>query len=72
MNSFEQNFPNISRWVKEQGWIEIGRDAYSSSMVRALDEGGMVWEGQTRYKSLDEAMEALEKGLREWMTEQQP
>ncbi|HEX2909864.1 MAG TPA: hypothetical protein VH186_03580 [Chloroflexia bacterium] len=71
MNSFEQNYPNISRWVKEQGWIEIGRDDYSSSMVRALDEGRMVWEGQTRYKSLDEALEALEKGLKEWMTEQQ-
>lgn len=71
MNSFEQSYPYISRWVKEQGWIEIGRDEYSSSLVRALDGGGLVWEGPDEYSSLDEAMQALEKGLKEWMTEQQ-
>jgi len=24
--SFEEKYPNITRWFKEQGWIEIGRD----------------------------------------------
>jgi hypothetical protein len=41
----EQAYPQIARWVTAHGWIEIGSDGYSRSFVRALDEGGMVWEG---------------------------
>jgi hypothetical protein len=41
----EQAYPHIARWVTAHGWIEIGSDGYSRSFVRALDEGGMVWEG---------------------------
>ena len=50
-----------------QGWIELGQDEYSSSLVRALDEGGMVWEGSANYGTLDEAFDALETDLAEWM-----
>jgi len=39
--SFDEKYPNITRWVKEQGWIEIGQDDYSSSFLRALSPGGM-------------------------------
>ena len=38
-------------------------------MVRALDSGGMVWEGKDQYKSIDAALQDLEKGLEEWMEE---
>jgi hypothetical protein len=65
-SSFEESYPNITRWVTWQGWIELGQDHYSSSLVRALDEGGMVWEGSTNYETLDEAFEALETALAEW------
>ena len=64
--SFEESYPNIARWVKSQGWIELGQDEYSSSLVRALDEGGMVWEGSAAYGTLDEAFGALEMALAEW------
>jgi hypothetical protein len=37
--------------------------------VRALDEGGMVWEGKTRYATLDELLQDLEKGLAAWLKE---
>jgi hypothetical protein len=67
--SFEKSYPNITRWVTSQGWIELGQDEYSSSLVRALDEGGMVWEGTANYGTLDEAFDALEAALAEW-TEQ--
>jgi hypothetical protein len=67
--SFEKSYPNITRWVTSQGWIELGQDEYSSSLVRALDEGGMVWEGTANYGTLDEAFNALEAALAEW-TEQ--
>ena len=65
--SFEQNYPNITRWVKQQGWIEIGQDDYSHSMVRALDIGGMVWEGKTEYQTMDDMFQDLEQGLAEWL-----
>jgi hypothetical protein len=61
--SFEESYPNITRWVTSQGWIELGQDEYSSSLVRALDAGGMVWEGSTYYATLDEAFDALETAL---------
>jgi hypothetical protein len=66
-SSFEENYPNIARWVKSYGWIELGSDEYSRSLVRALDEGGMVWEGTANYGTLDEAIDALETALAEWM-----
>jgi hypothetical protein len=62
-SSFEANYPNITSWVTSQGWIELGQDEYSSSLVRALDIGGMVWESSTYYATLDEAFEALETAL---------
>lgn len=38
---FSAKYPNIAGWVKD-GWIEIGRDGYSTSMIRVCDEGGTV------------------------------
>ena len=66
-SSFDKSYPNITRWVTWQGWIELGEGHYSSSLVRALDEGGMVWEGSANYGTLDEAFDALETALEEWM-----
>lgn len=63
---FEETYPIITWWVKEHGWIEIGQDEASRSFARALDEGGMVWEGKERYATLDEAWQDLEAGLAEW------
>src|SRR4051812_37993599 len=40
-DGFAETYPNIARWVKD-GWIEIGRNDYSTSMIRVLDEGGMI------------------------------
>jgi hypothetical protein len=66
MASFAESYPTITRWVEEQGWIEIGADEYSSSLVRALDPGGMVWESSSNLDSIDEALKALEKELEDW------
>ena len=65
--TLEETYPNIARWVEAYGWVEIGQDDCSDSFVKALDEGGMVWEGSGDYKTLDEAMQALEAGLAEWI-----
>lgn len=66
----EQAYPHVARWVRSEGWIEIGHDEWSRSFVRALDLGGTVWEGEPAYPSLDEALRALETGLAAWMRRQ--
>src|SRR5215469_11751731 len=65
--SVEQTYPQIAHWVTTQGWIEIGETEASHSFVRALDIGGIVWEGAASYPSLDEALRALDTALGEWM-----
>ena len=67
--SFEQMYPNIARWVQSYGWIEMGADHYSHSLVRALDEGGMVWESQEDDTTLDEVLQTLEAFLAQRMQE---
>ncbi len=59
---FEKYFPNLDNWVNSRGWVELGSDEESSSWVRILDMGGMVWEdkGST---SLDEALNVADAWL---------
>jgi hypothetical protein len=64
---FEAQYPNVARWVQD-GYIEVGRDGMSRSFIRALDAGGMVWEGEQTYGSVDEA-QALDAGIAEWLAE---
>ncbi len=67
--SFEASYPNITHWVESIGWIEIGKAEYSESLIRAFDNGGMVWENLDSYNNLDEALKALEEGLASWLEE---
>jgi hypothetical protein len=53
----------------KDGWIEIGRDDFSHSFVRALDVAGMIWGGAETYSSLDEALHALNTGIAFWLKE---
>ncbi len=68
-SGFEHMYPNISEWVKSYGWIEIGDDGQSSSFVRALDEGGLVWEDNDDNAMLDEVLSALDVFLADQMTQ---
>jgi hypothetical protein len=71
--SFDEMFPTIARWIsQEEGWVELGADHYSRSLVRALYGGGMVWEGTDEYGSLDEALRAMEGGIASWLEEHRP
>ena len=63
----ETNYPHVARWVRDFGWIAIGHDDFSRSMVRALDIGGMIWEGKTRYPSLDALLQDLDQALAAWL-----
>lgn len=64
-------FPTIARWASGYGWVEFGIDGIDRPFVRALDEGGTVWEGEARYGTLDEALGDLEEGLARFMEEQE-
>jgi hypothetical protein len=60
---FERTYPHIARWVQSYGWIEMGADHYSRSLVRALDEGGMVWESKEDDTTLDKVLQTLDAFL---------
>jgi hypothetical protein len=58
----EELYPTIARFVRTQGHIEIGDQESFGFVARALDYGGLVFEGR-KVKTLAAAMSALEKGL---------
>jgi hypothetical protein len=64
-DGFTEKYPNIAGWIKD-GWIEIGRDGHSTSIIRVLDEGGLVWEGGTRHKSMDKILQEAEDAIADW------
>jgi hypothetical protein len=64
-----RQFPAIGRWVQESGWIEVGQRKGAGFVVRALDDGGPVFENDSS-TTLAEALAALEKGLKKWFDEQ--
>ena len=68
--SLSQAYPATARWASGYGWVEFGIDGLDRPFVRALDEGGTVWEGEARYGTLDEALGGLEEGLARFMREQ--
>ncbi len=68
-SSFETLYPNAAYFADAIGWIEFGRndDIPLTSFIRAIDMGGMIWEGKDEYDTIDSAFQDLEKGLIEWM-----
>lgn len=67
MPFFEETYPHIAQWVRTWGWIEIGDDTMAGSFIRALDEGGLVWESSRTYTTLDDALRDLETALTQEM-----
>lgn len=66
--SIEDLYPYLAAWVAD-GWVEIGQSDFVGSFVRAFDEGGMVFEGKSRYKNLDAALKDLNDGIQRWCDE---
>lgn len=61
---FSKQYPHVAWWIDNQGWIEIGTDEYSDSLIRLLDEGGMWWEDKNA-TTIDEALSNAEAFLAE-------
>jgi hypothetical protein len=62
----ETSYPHVARWVRDCGWIEIGQDDFSRSMVRAMDIGGLIWEGKASYATLDAVLQDLDQARAAW------
>jgi hypothetical protein len=69
MPSFEKQYPNISAWVHD-GQVEIGYGDYDDVFLRVMDAGGVVWESSQTYKTLDEALAAMDAAIAAWCAEQ--
>lgn len=65
-DEFTGKYPNIASWIKD-GWIEIGRNGYSTSIIRVLDEGGLIWESGTRHRSMDKILQEAEDAIADWI-----
>jgi hypothetical protein len=61
--TFETSYPNLTRWAKEFGWLEIGYDGMTDSFIRALHPGGDFWKGRPSYRTMDEALADAEEGV---------
>lgn len=67
--AFAEAYPHLSRWVEGSGWIEVGDDGMRPSMIRVLDEGGMIWESASHYANVDEALRDAEAAVARHMRE---
>ena len=70
---FAAAYPHIARWIREEeGWIELGSDEFSSSFIRVLNRGGMIWEGTVEYKTIDDALTDADASIVEWLEAERP
>ena len=67
---FDDKYPNLAAWILGgDGWIELGRGEFSHSYVRVVDIGGLIWESERRYPTVDDALADAEKALAAWVDE---
>jgi hypothetical protein len=69
-SSFEADFPEITRWIKEFGRIEIGGASFADPFVKAVNRDGIRWSGKREYTSIDEALKDMECGIEGVLVEQ--
>ncbi|MBH8574958.1 hypothetical protein I8752_18440 [Nostocaceae cyanobacterium CENA369] len=67
IKTFAENYPHLTRFVNEIGWIEIGDSEYVNSFARAYDLGGTVYEGKPNYSSLEAAFQDLEAAIKKYL-----
>jgi hypothetical protein len=65
--TFAERYPNIALWVKEYGWVELGYDYNTDTCARAIDEGGMPWGGGNHSETVEDWLQALERGIKEFL-----
>ena len=63
--SFSSNYPYLTYWIENHGYIQLGidDDSPSEAMLTILDAGGVCWEDEES-TTLEEALAADEAYLR--------
>jgi hypothetical protein len=59
----KKNIPILPTGLKVGGGLKSDRRSNSRSIVRVLDQGGMIWESDEPFKSLDELLDDLEEKI---------
>ena len=67
--SAAERYPHVARWCNQEGWIEVGYEWQDKLFARALYDGGLAWGGEGPYATIDDALRALDDGIREFMEE---
>ena len=58
-------YPTLTEWfLSGAGWIELGQNEYSDSLVRIFDIGGLRWESEKDYATLADALVDAEEVLK--------
>lgn len=69
--TFSKQHPHLTTWILQgDGWIELGQDDFSHSTVRVLDSGGLIWESDRHYDTVEDALTDAESALRRWLGEE--
>lgn len=66
---FDDLYPNVAWWAGGGGWVELGQDDFSRSMIRVLDIGGLLWEGEEEYETVAAALAEAEVFIAQWREE---
>jgi hypothetical protein len=56
---FTKEYPHIAWWVDNSGWMIMGNDEDSDSILRLIDTSGLWWEDDTS-DTLDKAFDKAE------------
>jgi len=67
MTGILAKYSYLADWLDGRGYIELGSNEYSRSFIRILDEGGMIWEGEEEYESLEAALAEAEAEIVKWL-----
>ena len=68
MSPFAKQYPHLAWWIENHGFIEVGQNGYSRSLLRVLDEGGMCFEDE-KSGTVDDALAAGERFLEKELAE---
>ncbi len=60
---FSKQYPHIAWWVINNGWVALGTDEDSDSLMRLIDTGGTCWEDDDS-DSIDTALSKAELFLK--------
>ncbi len=67
---FKKSFPGLAQWIDDGwGWIEIGQDEHSKSLLRLMDEGGLVWESPEKTQKLERSLRLADQYIHKWIKE---